>query len=197
MDFDFDMDVDVDVDVDADFDARTNVDINDISNTEVQKENVVRRRGKLNVFQVILIYFNFVGLPFMFTLTFWVLFWWAITMVGTYLTGSYNSAFGFVFFFGGIVPALFITKFFTEPFKRFFRNFDSEGEKSLEMLGREAVLGSSLSGEKITILDVVIEGSPIKVYVQSKNGEIIESGTKVQIVNHTPDKKVYIIQQSS
>lgn len=193
---DFDMDVDVDVDVDADFDSGTNIDIQDLSNSEVKKEHVVRRRGKLSFFQVFLIYFNFVGLPFMFTLTFMVLFWWAMTMVGTYLTGSYNSAFGFLFFFGSIIPALVLTKIVTNPFKRFFKNFDAEGERSLELLGREGVLNSSISGDKITTLDVVIEGSPIKVYVQSKNGDAIVQGSKVEIVNHTSDKKIFIIQST-
>ncbi|NAS31240.1 hypothetical protein GTQ40_09685 [Flavobacteriaceae bacterium R38] len=200
IDFDFDMDVDVDVDVDADvdmdtdFDARTNIDVNDVSNTEVRKEDVVRRRGKLNFFQIFLIYFNFVGLPFMFTLTFWVLFWWALTMTGTYLTGSYDTTFGFIFFFGAIFPALFLTKIFTTPFKSFFKNFNSDGETSLELLGRVGILNTAISEDKIATLEVTIEGSPIKVYVKSKNGKHILANTQVEIVNQTTDKKIYLIK---
>lgn len=146
--FDADIDIDTDVDIDSDFDARGNLDIPEISNTEVKKEDVIRRRGKLNFFQVFLIYFNFVGLPFMFTFSFFVLFWWAITMAGTSITHSYNNDFGFVFFFGGIIPALFLTKIFTIPFKRFFTNFNNKGEDALELLGRQGILQSPISGEK-------------------------------------------------
>jgi len=149
LDFDMDMDVDVDVDIDIDmdteFDARTSIDVNDVSNTEVKKEDVLRRRGKLNVFQVFLIYFNFVGLPFMFTLTFWVLFWWALSMIGTYVTQSYNTVFGFVFFFGAIPVSLIITKIITTPFKRFFKNLSHDGEHAIELLGRQGSLGSEIS----------------------------------------------------
>jgi len=198
LDFDMDMDVDVDVDIDMDmdteFDARTSIDVNDVSNTEVKKEDVLRRRGKLNVFQVFLIYFNFVGLPFMFTLTFWVLFWWALSMIGTYVTQSYNTVFGFAFFFGAIPVSLIITKIITTPFKRFFKNLSHDGEHAIELLGRQGSLGSEISGDKMTTLEVVVDGSPIKVYVRSKNGKTIPAHSKVEIVNHTSDKKIYLIE---
>lgn len=196
--FDADIDIDVDADVDADlgtdFDARGNVDVQEISNTEVKKEDVIRRRGKLNIFQVFLIYFNFVGLPFMFTFTFFVLFWWAITMAGTSITHSYDNDFGFIFFFGGIIPALIFTKIATTPFKKFFTNFNNKGESALEFLGRQGVLQSPLSGDKISSLDIKIQSDPIKVMVQSKNGMSIAANTPVEIINQVKNKQIYIIQ---
>ncbi len=197
MDIDVDIDVDLDVDMDADFDARTSVDLDhgDISNAEVNKEDVIRnRRKQLKWWQIILVYFNFVELPFMFTFTFWILFWWVISMVGTYFTGSYDNAFGFIFFFGGMVFSLPITKVVTSPFKAFFKNFNRGGEESVEMLGREGVIGTSLEGDKIATLDIVIDSSPMKVYVSSKNGEPIAKGTKVQITNKVENKQVYIVE---
>ena len=194
FDADIDVDVDADFDLDTDFDARTNLDVQDISNTEVKKEDVIRRRGKLNFFQIFLIYFNFVGLPFMFTFTFFALFWWAITMAGTSITSSYDNDFGFIFFFGGIIPALFITKIITTPFKRFFTNFNNKGEHALELLGREGILWSPLSGDKITTLEIKIQSDPIKIMVMSKDGISIPEKTKVQIVNQVKNKQIYIIQ---
>ncbi len=193
-DIDVDVDADVDMDLDADFDARANLDVQDISNTEVKKEDIVRRRGKLNFFQIFLIYFNFVGLPFMFTFTFFVLFWWAITMVGTSITGSYANDFGFIFFFGGMLPALFMTKIVTTPFKRFFTNFNNKGESALEFLGREGILQSPLSGDKIATLEIKIQSDPIKVMVTSKDGASIAANTNVIIINQIKNKQIYIIQ---
>lgn len=196
-DMDIDVDLDLDVDMDADFDARSSVDLDhaDISNAEVNREDVItNRRKSLKWWQIILVYFNFVELPFMFTFTFWILFWWVISMVGTYFTGSYDNAFGFIFFFGGMVFSLPITKVVTAPFKAFFKNFNRGGEESIEMLGREGVLSTDLSGTKITMLDVVIDSSPMKIHVSSKNGETIERGTRVQITNKVEHKQVYIIE---
>ncbi|WP_103866791.1 hypothetical protein [Aquimarina sp. I32.4] len=194
FDADIDIDTDIDTDIDAGFDARGNLDIPEISNTEVKKEDIIRRRGKLNFFQVFLIYFNFVGLPFMFTFSFFVLFWWAITMAGTSITHSYNNDFGFVFFFGGIIPALFLTKIFTIPFKRFFTNFNNKGEDALELLGRQGILQSPISGEKVTTLEIKIQSDPIKVMVKSKNGIEIPANTPVEIINQVKNKQLYIIQ---
>ncbi len=195
IDLDIDAEADVDVDVETDFDARTNLDIPEISNTEVKKEDVIRRRGKLNFFQIFLIYFNFVGLPFMFTFSFFVLFWWAITMAGTSVTHSYDNDFGFIFFFGGILPALFLTKIFTTPFKRFFTNFNNKGESALDLLGREGILHSTISGDKIATLEIKIQSDPIKVMVQSKDGIEIPANSRVAIVNQVKNKQLYIIQQ--
>lgn len=194
FDADIDVDIDTDVDMDTDFDARTNLDIHEISNTEVKKEDVIRRRGKLNFFQIFLIYFNFVGLPFMFTFSFFVLFWWAITMTGTSITHSYDGDFGFTFFFTGIIPALFLTKICTTPFKRFFTNFNNKGESALELLGRQGILQNTISGEKISTIEIKIQLDPIKVMVKSKGGMEIPANTKVEIVNQVKNKQLYIIQ---
>ena len=72
LDFDLDFDVEVDVDIGAEIEVDSgieggNMDFEDISNTEVNQEDVVgKRRKPLKWWQIFLIYFNFVGLPFMF-----------------------------------------------------------------------------------------------------------------------------------
>ena len=62
------------------------------------------------------------------------------------------------------------------------------------MLGREGILTTDLVGEKIAMLEIVIESSPMKVYVQSKNGDTINRGTKVQITNKVDHKQIYIVE---
>lgn len=194
LDIDADIDVDIDADVDVDMDSGSSFDAQDVSNTEIKKEDVIRKRGKLNPLQVFLIYFNFVGLPFMFTFTAFVLFWWAICMLGTSITHSFNTNFGYVFFFGGILPALLVTKLFTTPFKNFFKNFNNKGESELELLGRQGVLTTELSGDKVTTLEVLIMDDPIKVLVQSKDGVHIPANSKVEVVNQIKNKSVYLIE---
>ena len=49
LDFDVDFDVEVDLDVDADFDTNIeggNLDFQDISNTQIEKEHIVGKRRK-------------------------------------------------------------------------------------------------------------------------------------------------------
>jgi len=99
LDFDLDVDVDIDVDADIDLDAGIeggNLDFEDISNTEVNQEDVIgKRRRPLKWWQIFLIYFNFVGLPFMFTFTCWIFVWWLMTTLLTTITFTYENYIGF------------------------------------------------------------------------------------------------------
>ena len=108
LDFDVDFDVDIDVDVDADFDTDIeggNIDFQDISNVQVEKEHIVGKRIKpLKWWQVFLVYFNFVGLPFMFAFTCWIFIWWMLTALVTTITHSYDNSFGVLIMLLAIFP---------------------------------------------------------------------------------------------
>ncbi|NQY29408.1 MAG: hypothetical protein HRT69_08050 [Flavobacteriaceae bacterium] len=200
FDLDFDVEVDMEVEVDTDIELDTtldsgNVSFDDFANAEVKKENILpNRRKDLKWWQIILVYFNFVELPFMFTFTFWILCWWFLTVFFTNFTHSYENSFGFIIFFIAIIPSLFLTKILTSPFKGFFKNFSKKGEESLDLLGRRATLLSNLSGDKLGSVKLTIDSSPINVYAKSLNGEKINSGQEVLIIKESPDKKYYFIQ---
>lgn len=202
LDFDVEVDVDVDVDIDTDIDIDTdtaldsgNVSFDDFANAEVKKENILpNRKRDLKWWQIVLVYFNFVELPFMFTFTFWILCWWFLTVFFTNFTHSYDNSFGFIIFFIAIIPSLILTKILTSPFKKFFKNFSKKGEESLDLLGRRGVLISNLSGDKLGSVKLIVDSSPINVYCKSLNGEKINSGQEVLIIKESPDKKYYFIQ---
>jgi len=202
FDLDFDVEVDMDIDVDTDIDIDTdtaldsgNVTFDDFANAEVKQEDILPNRKKdLKWWQIILVYFNFVELPFMFTFTFWILCWWFLTVITTHLTHSYNNSFGFLLFFLAIIPSLILTKILTTPFKGFFKNFSKKGEEALDLLGRKGTLLSNLSGDKLGSIKLIVDSSPINVYGKSLNGEVIKSGQEVLIIKESSDKKYFFIQ---
>lgn len=200
VDFDFDIDVDVDVDMDVDIDADAgieggNMDFQDISNAEVNKEDLVgKRRKPLRWWQIILIYFNFVGLPFMFTFTSWIFIWWICTTITTTITGSYAHSLGYLILLGGSVPALFLTKIFTTPFKGFFKNLNQDGDDPIDMIGRAGNIQSSISGNKLGSATVTAEGNPMSIYVKSLTGEPIAFNAKILIIKESEDQNFYFVQ---
>jgi len=202
FDLDFDVEVDMDVDIDTDIDIDTdttldssNVSFDDFANAEVKKENILpNRKRDLKWWQVILVYFNFVELPFMFTFTFWILCWWFLTVFFTNFTHSYENSLGFLIFIIAIIPSLILTKLLTTPFKSFFKNFSKKGEEALDLLGRRGILLSNLSGDKLGSIKLIIDSSPINVYAKSLNGEKINSGQEVLIIKESTDKKYYFIK---
>jgi len=198
MDFDFDLDFDIDVDADIDtdtsFDA-SGAGLEDVSNLEVKDKAIVgSTRKKLKWWQVLLIYFNFSELPFLFTFTAWIFFWWILTIIGTYYTNSYDNNFGLIIFLGALIPSLIINKIFTNPFKSFFRKLERKGVDALDLLGRKGTLLSNISKEKLGSVKLFVEDDPINIYAKSLNGEPIKSGQEVLIIKESPDKKFYYIK---
>ncbi|MFT4849791.1 MAG: hypothetical protein ACI83B_002339 [Sediminicola sp.] len=194
MDFDIDVDADFDADTDTSFDV-TGLDIDEISNIEVKKDAIVNnRQKKLKWWQIILIYFNFAELPFLFTFTAWIFFWWSLTVIGTYFTGSYDNSFGLVIFLAAVIPALIINKIFTTPFKAIFKKLERKGVDSLDLLGRKGILLSNISNDKLGSVKLVVNSDPINVYAKSLKGETIKLGQEVLIIKESLDKKYYYIQ---
>ena len=200
IDFDYDMDIDVDVDLDADFDINTvdsgSMDFEDISNAEVDRSQVVNKRRKpLKWWQVFLIYFNFVGLPFMFTFTAWIFFWWISTLLTTSITHSYDTNFGFLLMLILMIPALFLTKIFTTPFKSFFKHLNRDGDKAVDFTGRDATLLSTISEDKMGNAEVLVDGNSMSIYVKSLDGSELRFRESVLIIKQSADKNYFLVSK--
>lgn len=199
-DFDLDVDIDIDVDVDADIDVDTsidggNVDFQDISSTEVNKEDIVKGRKKsLKWWQHLLVFFNFIGLPFMFTFTCWIFIWWMITTIITKVTSSYENSLGYIIMLVGFFPALILTKLFTTPFKRFFKNLNKDGDAPTEIIGRRGVCLSTIKDKKMGSAEVVVDNTPLAIYVKSLSGVEIGYKEPILIIKQSKDKNYYYVQ---
>ncbi len=197
IDFDVDIDVDIDIDADVDVDVDTSLDgsitnLPDLANAEINKEDVVRdQRKNLEWWQIVLIYFNFVGLPFMFTFTCWIFIWWLCTVISTSITVSYDTSFGYTLLLAGILPSLILTKIFTTPFKSFFKNLNKDGDLPTNLTGRRGVLLSKISGEKMGAAEVVADGNPMSIYAKSFDGSTINYRQDIVIVKQSEDKNFY------
>lgn len=202
IDFDLDVDVDIDVDIDTDVDLDTgleggNMDFSDVANAEVDRSHVVnKKRSPLKWWQVILIYFNFVGLPFMFTFTFWIFIWWFCTIITTSITGSYDNTLGYLIVLAFMIPALFFNKIITTPFKSFFKNLNKDGDKAVDFLGRQAILLSSISGDKMGNAELQAEGNTMSIYVKSLDGSELRFRESVLIIKQSIDKNYFYVSKS-
>ncbi len=203
IDFDLDVDIDMDIDVDADIDLDLdtgieggNIDFHEVANTEVNQEDVVGKRKKpLKWWQVLLIYFNFVGLPFMFTFTCWIFIWWMTTTISTTLTHSFNNTFGFILMLGGFFPSLILTKIFTTPFKGFFRNLNQDGDKPAELIGRKGICLSNISEKKLGSAEVKADGNILNINIKSLNGENIKFRAPILVIKQSTDKTFFYVQE--
>lgn len=89
--------------------------------------------------------------------------------------------------------AILFTKLLLKPLNPFFREINHKGEKPHDFLGREGRMKSTIHGGKTGILEVFIGSDPMTLMVKSKDGEKIEHGTKVIIVDEDPQRKFYYV----
>ncbi len=192
IDFDLDIDVDVDIDADIDADIDTATNITDLANAEINEEDVIRNpHRKLEWWQMVLVYFNFVGLPFMFTFTCWIFMWWLCTVISTSVTNSYNTNFGYTLLLAGILPSLILTKIFTTPFKGFFKNLNPDGDMPVNLAGKKGVMLSKVYENKMGSAEVMAEGNPMSIYVKSFDGKTIDYKQNIVIIKQSDDKNFY------
>jgi len=177
VDFDLDIDVDVDVDIDADLQTGT---FTEAVNTEIDDDLLQspdRRRREW--WQTALIYFNFVGLPFMFTLTCWIFCWWS---------------FGFVMVLATLLPSLVLTKIITSPFKDFFKGLNPNGTEPIYFIGMTAITKSQIESDKVGSIEVMVDAKSIILYAKTQNNAHIPFNQKVLITKHSEDKNFYYVQ---
>jgi hypothetical protein len=89
--------------------------------------------------------------------------------------------------------SMLLTKLILKPLNPFFREINHKGEISHDFLGRQGRMKSTIHGNKIGILEVFIGSDPMTLMVKSKDGEKIEHGTTVYIVDEAIGRKYYYV----
>ncbi len=141
-----------------------------------------------------LIYFNFVGLPFMFTFTCFVFIWWFTTAITTALTYTYDNFLGFAIMIAAFFTSLFVNKIFTTPFKGFFKNLNKDGDKAIDYIGRQGILLSTISGDKMGNAEISANGDSHSIYVKSLDGHQLNYHEKILIIKQSADKNYFLVQ---
>lgn len=118
-------------------------------------------------------------------------------VLSTALTGSHDNTFGYVIFLAAIIPALFLTKIFTTPFKSFFRNLNKDGDVAVDFLGRTATMLSTVSDNKMGNAEVVADGNTMSIYVKSLDGSELRFRESVLIIKQSKDKNYFYVSRES
>lgn len=172
-----DIDVGIDANVDADFDAPDgHVHIPEDPSAWVQ----------------FLKFLNLDIVPMTYFLTLTLLFTW---LGSVYLTMfiPLPTWLGIVIILPLLIGSILLTKIILKPLNPFFKEINHKGERPHDFLGREGRMKSSINGTKTGILEVFIGSDPMTLMVKSKDGEMIEHGDRVVIVDEDPDKRIYYV----
>lgn len=123
-----------------------------------------------------------------------------LTLLLTWLGSVYLNMFvplpvwlGAVLILPLLAGSILLTKIILKPLNPFFKEINHKGEKPHDFLGREGRMKSSIQGSKTGILEVFIGSDPMTLMVRSKNGDLIEHGERVTIVDEDLQKKIYYV----
>lgn len=167
-------------DVDADFDS-------DLSNSEHAAEG--------SSFMKILEYFNFDELPLMFIITILFFSMWLIGVNITYYLGIESSLLGFLLLIPNFIVSLFVVKLLSKPLGYLYKQVNHKGEPVIDFLGRRCTVISSVSDNKTGMIELLVNGDPIKLYARSNTEEKITAGSQAVIVKESDDKRYYLIEK--
>ena len=98
-----------------------------------------------------------------------------------------------------VLPVFFIsillTKLILKPLNPFFREINHKGEVSHDFLGRQGRMKSTIHGDKTGMLEVFVGKDPMILMVRSKDGEVIDHGKTVYIVDEDREKRIYYVAE--
>ncbi|MCZ4407609.1 DUF1449 family protein [Cryomorphaceae bacterium 1068] len=172
LDFDIDVESDIDVDTDMDIDTAS-ADISWINH--------------------ILVFFNLGKMPVMIWLSFLVFPLWLICINVNSLLGFSGFFSGLIIFFPALLISLFIAKFITWPFARFFQKIDEE-TKEKEVLGRIGIVTIPADDISNGQAEINHGGSFLRMSIRTSKHIKVTKGQKVLFVQPFGDRGVYLVE---
>jgi hypothetical protein len=139
-------------------------------------------------------YVNVGKVPFMVVYSTFKFIAWIITLLSSVFLGmaswGWKSALILVPVFA---LAFFVTRFVTKPLVKVYKAMGYNGDESLDLLGRIAKMGSSVTGDKIGAAELVVNNDVIRLNVKSKSGETINYNADVMIADESKDGRFYYV----
>ncbi|WP_159636639.1 hypothetical protein [Sphingobacterium composti Ten et al. 2007 non Yoo et al. 2007] len=135
--------------------------------------------------------------PLMVIVTLFKFIGWLITIATSLLfhLGSYGWKSVWI-----LAPILVLTYFLmhyvTIPVVKLYQKVGYTGEEAIEFLGRTGKMRSSIKGESIGSVELLIQQDVIRLNVKSVDGSEIRYNEEVTIVDEAADKKYYYVQKN-
>src|SRR5690606_31321157 len=145
-----------------------------------------------SVFSKLLAFINIGKVPIMLVISTFKFIAWLLTIASSMFWNIASWGMKSVLILIPIFIITFLlTRFATKPFVKIYKAMGYSGEDKHDLIGRIAVMRSSIQNDTIGNAELVILNDVIKVMVKSKTGEPIEYDAEVMLVDESADKKFY------
>lgn len=93
------------------------------------------------------------------------------------------------------ILSFLLLHFVAKPVVKLYKNVGYTGEEARELIGREGKMRSSIQGDQLGSVEIIIQSDVLRLNVKSLNGEPLNYGDDVLIINEDAGKKFYIVQK--
>ncbi len=185
------IDIDVDADLDVDVDADIHVDADVDADTDIHTHVDAGGHGHISWLGEVLTFFNVGQVPFMIVLSFVALPMWVISLLTNYYLGISSFLLATLLLIPNFIVSLFIAKFLTAPFAKFFAQMDGDKTTAETLLGQIGSVVITVKPDKIGQVELSYEGAKHRIYATCNKG-VINENEKVLIIDYIKDKKYYL-----
>lgn len=150
--------------------------------------------GDKSFFDKALEYINIGKVPFMVVYSTFKFIAWIITLVSSVTLGLAAWGWKSVFILLPVfLVTYFITRYATKPLIKVYAAMGYNGEEAVDLIGRNAIMRSTISGETIGAAELKVQSDIIRINVKSKTGEPLPYDAQVMIADESADKKYYLV----
>ncbi len=173
LDFDIEIDADIDVDAEVELSGEASADISWINH--------------------ILIFFNLGKIPFMIWMSFLVLPLWFITVNVNGFFGITNFFLGLIVFLPVLIGSLFVAKFLTWPFVKFFNKIDQDS-KEKDITGKIGIVTLPANHQSKGQAEVNYDGTFLRFNIKTREGVSVQKGEQILFIEKLNDEEAYLIE---
>ena len=80
------------------------------------------------------------------------------------------------------------------PLIKVYKNYGNTYEEAIDFLGRSGTLLSRVGGDRVGQAEIMVNGDPIKIYAKGHEGQEIEAGKHISVIDEAPDKRFYYVK---
>lgn len=180
------MDFDLEADYESDFEIE--VDINAEAEVEAGGET-----GGSSLFMEILSWFNLGRVPFMVFFTAVCIPSWLFSINLNHYLGIESTWISVVLFIPILFVSMFIAKVITMPLVKLFDKLDSDGQESVDPVGKKCKIILTATPEKMGQAEIKVEGTTNLINVKTREGVTLNKGASGLVIEKSSEGNFYFI----
>ncbi|TDS10376.1 DUF1449 family protein [Sphingobacterium paludis] len=180
----------------GDADANVDFDGADVHEVDSPDDAQVHSDGETSLFSKAMNFINIGKAPLMVIVTLFKFIGWLITIASSLALNLAQFGWKSVLV---LIPIFILTyllmHYVTIPVAKLYNKVGYTGEEPHDFLGRSGKMRTSLEGDRIGSVEIIIDSDVIRLNVKSQDGNKIAYGDSVVITGETADRKYYYVKK--